>query len=873
MTETSWMLAPEKASGVDKDKPLPTSLLALADAPVTRTGGDALQLPGTPGTEAKPVIDVNQLREAIAIEKANLARLFDEKGDLKPGTITENGQKLTTEQYRDMILSRISLMYETGIDNARANQYPGNDARIANGFRNADVIQKELKEKYGIELQTGFGGKLTSYTVEQQINVTTNAEARKLLGELQSSIRGINQAAINQNAPDRLTMEYADFLRNIGLTKQAETLLSDVGRNSATRYSKRFEELNEKILKDFATARSKVVPRDQDPFDSLGQARAAIARGDTKSAEAAYAQAYDRIAKLPKDKIEAEAKRLIEAQDSVDKQMAEMKEQGLLTPAKQAQLQFQKQNLLMLQSVWEEFLLAKQFVEIEHAHYLLNNSPNKDKTETKRGALDMLDDVRYSDKGKIALLRHMQLRGEGDFSRDIVLASQGKPDQMTAFTQYNDSMAKSAKLMAEAHAIMEKNEEEASKKLQQARMNAENAESFASHIDVNEARQMGEQTRKNIRRLIDEEKAKPDASRNQSKVALLEHLLKPMKDRDPATMALLDNALLGEKGDKAKAKQLRDMLKDDLSMMDVLQLHAALVDAHGMEHAANSARFAMLQVDAETGKGEDNPLVKTIEDNDPNGAFRDMLNWADVKEKTRHIEWYERLWRGTKDIFIGLASSLVAAGTFVVLTGSTLGFGAPVGVAGGIATGTATYCGLKKLCGDDLTLGDVGMGVVNSIPGVAFVGAGRALQGASIMLKIPGFARPAATLFLQGMAANASYHTSYAGLQYAEGIHPDMLTALKSAGSRTLKDVPQVALFSVIGGFGGGQASNAASRELGVNISRSVAKDVFSQWGRMGLASEPALAIQRAKDANEINRYTRMMLEQQRRLDELSGHR
>lgn len=858
-------LAPEKAS-VDKDKPLTpqqTTLLALADAPVTRTGGDA---------PAKPALDVNQVRQAIAVEKANLARLFDEKGDLKPGTITENGQRLTTEQYRDAVIARISLMYETGIDSAKTSQYPGNEARIANGFRAVGTIEKELKEKYGIELPTGFGGKLTSYTVEQQLNVTTNPGARKLLEELQANIRGINQAAVNQNAPDRLTMEYADFLRTVGLTKQAETLLSDVGLNSATRYSRQFEELNEKIIKDFATARSKVVPRDQDPFDSLGQARAAIVRGDTKGAEAAYAQAYDRITKLPKEKIEAEVKLLINAQDAVDKQIAEMKGENLLTPAKASQLQFQKQNLLMLQSVWEEFLLAKQFVEIEHAHYLLNNSPNKDKTETRHAALDMLDDVRYTDKGKIALLRHLQLRGDADFTRDITLASQGKPNQITAYRQFHDSMAKSSRLMSEAHAIMEKDEAEASKKLQQARMHAENAESFASHIDVEEARHLGDQTRKNIRHLIDEEKAKPEGSRNNSKLALLEHLLKPIKDRDQATMVLLDNALLGENGDKAKAKQLREMLKDDMTMIDILQLHSALIDAHGMEHAANSARFAMLQVDAETGKGEDNPLVKAIEDNDPRGTFRDMLNWADVKEKTRHIEWYERLWRGTKDIFIGLASSLVAAGTFVVLTGSTFGFGAPVGAAGGVAAGTATYCGLKKLCGDDLTLSDVGMGVVNSIPGVAFVTAGRALQGASMMLKIPGFARPAATLFLQGMAANASYHTSSAALQYAEGIHPDMLTALKTAGSRTLKDVPQVALFSVLGG-GAGQMSTAGGRALGIQIGNETAKNVISQWGRMAMTSEPALASQRVKDAREIKRYTQMMLEQQRKLDELTGHR
>lgn len=858
-----------------------TSLLAVADvpaslnAPVARTSGDAPPIaPPVEATDAsagRPVvaptgapIDANQILDAIKIQKADLARLFDESGALKEGNITFEGHQLTTAQYRDMVIARISLMFEAAIEVSKQARVPGNDGRIAQGNQTAGQIEKELKDKYGIELPKGFGGKLTSYTVEQQLLATSNPQAKELLGRLRDTILGVTTAAVNQHQPDQVTMQYAEFLRTVGLTRQADTLLKEVTPNTVSRFSKQFEDLTNKINNDFATARAKVVPPEQDPFISLGIAKAKMAAGDNAGAEAAFANAYKQIEKLPNEKIEAEAKRIAEAQDAVDKQIKEMDEAGLLTPAKDAQLKMQKQNLIMLQSIWEEFLLAKQFVEIDHAHYLLNNSPTKNTEATRRAALDMIDDVRFTDKGKIALIRHLQLNGEERFTRDITMATQGKPQSIQAFVQYRDSMALATKAQLEAQALLESDSDAAEVKMKQCRMHAENALGFAKHVDAADARYQADQARKNVQRLIDTEKAKTDGTRNEGKIALLQHLLKPVTERDPATMVLLDNVLQApDKVDQQKLKQLRDIVKDDLSMMDVAQLHSTMVDAHGMEHAANSARFTMLQVDVASGNGENNPLAAEIEANDPENRFRSMLNWADVQEKTRDIAWYEHLWRGTKDIFIGLAASLVAAGTFAVLTGSTLGFGAPVGVAGGVAAGTSTYLALKKLSGDDLTLGDVGMGVVNSIPGVAFVSTGRALKGAAIMLKLPGFARPAATLFLQGMAANASYHGGAETLHYAQGLHPDMLSALKKASSRTLADVPSVALFSVLGG-GASSVGSQSTRTLGVRISNQTARDVIRTWGQMSISSEPSLFEDRREDALMF-KHTDMLLERLRK--------
>lgn len=877
MTDTLvWQTSAERAannvleSGPNGFHANETLLAAAEPAPeappaVSRTGGDvATDATRTATAPAGNQPDANQILELIKVQKADMARLYDANGALIEGTITVEGQKLTTAQYRDMVVTRISLMYEAAMQAAKTARQPGNEGRIANGFQTVEQIEKELKDKYGIELNKGIGGRLTSYTVEQTRDATNNPQAKELLGKLLDVMRGVNAAAVNQNQPDRVTMEYADFLRTMGLTKQADTLLTEVGRNSATRYSRQFEELTKKINEDFATQRAKVVPPDQDPFYSLRAARDKIKAGDMAGAEAAFAQAYAQIDKLPKDKIEAEAKRLVEAQDALDKQIKEMQENGTLTPARSAQLEMQKQNLIMLQSVWEEFMLAKQFVEIDHAHYLLNHSPNKGTEANRRQAQEMLDDVRFTDKGKIAMIRHMQMQGDKDFSNDVKLATEGKPQQMEAFKQYHQSMAQATRLIQEAHQVMESDSDAAATKMQQARMHAENAFNFAKHIDKDAARFQGEQARKNVQRLIDTENAKTEG-KNHGKIALLQHLLKPAGERDQATMALVDNLLLGDKADKGKLQQLKDMLKgDDLAMFDILQLHSAMVDAHGMEHAANSARYSMLQVDVESGNGENNPLAADIENNDPEGRFRAMVNWADVKEKTRDIAWYEHLWRGTKDIFIGLASSLVAAGTFAVLTGSTLGFGAPVGVAGGIAAGTGTYLGLKKLCGDDLTMGDVGMGVVNSIPGVAFVGAGRAIQASGMLLKLPGFARPAATLFLQGMASNASYHASSETLHYAQGLHPDMLSAIKKAGSNTLSDAPAVALFSVLGSGGARLAQGSApTRIVGLNITNETAKNVIRTWGQMTVASEPALFNDRVQDA-QLNKQLQMLRERQR---------
>ncbi|MFN8655950.1 MAG: hypothetical protein U0105_06395 [Candidatus Obscuribacterales bacterium] len=847
-----WIIEPKESGTGAAKQPVEDhsgntpSLLSVADQPVVRTAGSDA------GDKPAPAVqtagrDPQQFLDEIKQQKATLASLYDTNGNLVDKTYKVEGHEVPAAAYRDYLVTKISTNYQGAIDAAKANQYAGNDARLANTQASAVQLMQQLKDQYGIELPTGYGGKLTTYTVEQQMAATTNPGAKQVLQQLHDAITGHTDAARNQNMPDHTTMEYADFLRSVGLTKQADNLLKGIDTNTVTRNSMQYEQLSDQIKNDFANQREQLVPKDQDPLVTLDDAVKKLQAGDTAGAEAAFAKAYQQYDQLPKDKIQAEIKRLTDAQDAIDKQVKEMSDAGTLYPPQAAAFEQQKNQLTVIQANWEQLKASKQTIELEHAHYLLNQSPNKGTIETRHKALEMLDDVRYSENGKIAMMFEFSMRGEQRFSQDLMLAAEGKPQSAQAMQQWGGSMAEAAKLLQEADALKDKDEKAASIKYQQARMNAENALGFAEHIDVNEAKYTEEQTKKNIQRIRDEEKAKPAGERNEQKIALLDHMLKPKKDQDPATMALLDNLLQpAEKIDQAKLKQLKDILKDDYSMMEVAQLHATLADSQAREFAANSARMLMLQVDCNTGKAENNPLTKEIEDHDPDGSFRAQMDWGQVKEATRDIAWYEHLWNGIKDIGIGIISGLVAVGTFVVVTGASVGWGAPAGVALGLAAGTATYTALHAAAGDKITWWTPVEGVVTSAAALATMGTGSAIAGS--------FGKSAVgrigTYFVAGMAGDATYNFGMGGVRYGQGVYADFGTAMKSSALQTAADAPMVLLTAGIAGKVGAKPYQSQfASQLGLDVNPSVARQVFSQWGALSVAYLPAVAPKFKTDA------------------------
>lgn len=864
-----WIIEPkESGSGAGQQHPVEenlgnnTSLLAVADQPVIRTAGSDIGDRTTQTGTQTAGRDPQQFLDEIKKEKAILASLYDTNGNLVDRTYQVEGRQVPAAAYRDYLVTKISTNYQGAIDASKANQYAGNDARLANTQASAVQLMKQLKDQYGIELPTGYGGRLTTFTVEQQMAATNNPGAKQVLQKLHDAITGHVDAARNQNLPDRTTMEYADFLRSVGLTKQADNLLKGIDANTVTRNSAQYEQLAGQIKNDFANQREQLVPKDKDPLVTLDEAVKKLQSGDTAGAEAAFAKAYQQYDQLPKDKIQAEIKRLTDAQAAIDKQMKEMSDAGTLYPPQAAAFEQQKNQLTVIQANWEQLKASKQTIELEHAHYLLHQSPDKNSVETRRQAQIMLDDVRYSEPGKIAMMIEFSMRGEQRFTNDLMLAAEGKPQSAQAMKQWGGSMAEAARLLQEADALKDKDEKEASRKYQQARMNAENALGFAQHIDVNEAKFQVEQTKKNIQRIRDDEKAKPAGERNEQKIALLDHMLKPKKDQDPATMALLDNLLQpAEKIDQGKLQQLKAILKDDYSMMEVAQLHATLADSQAREWAANSARMLMLQVDCNTGKAENNPLTKEIEAHDPDGSFRAQMNWDQVKDATRDIAWYEHLWNGVKDIGIGLISGLVAVGTFVVVTGASVGWGAPAGVALGLAAGTATYTALHAAAGDKITWWTPVEGVVASGAALATMGTGGAIAGS--------FGKSAlgrvGTYFVAGMAGDATYNFGMGGVRYGQGMYSDFGTAMKTAALQTASDAPTVLLTSALGGglkFGKGPYESAFASQLGLNVNPSVARQVFSQWGALSTAYLPAVAPKFKTEA-EISRYRQRMIDAQ----------
>ncbi len=847
-----WIIEPKESGTGAAKQPVEDhsgntpSLLSVADQPVVRTAGSDAGDKTTPAAQTAGR-DPQQFLDEIKQQKATLASLYDTNGNLVDKTYKVEGHEVPAAAYRDYLVTKISTNYQGAIDASKANQYAGNDARLANTQASAVQLMQQLKDQYGIELPTGYGGKLTTYTVEQQMAATTNPGAKQVLQQLHDAITGHTDAARNQNMPDHTTMEYADFLRSVGLTKQADNLLKGIDSNTVTRNSMQYEQLSDQIKNDFANQREQLVPKDQDPLVTLDDAVKKLQAGDTAGAEAAFAKAYQQYDQLPKDKIQAEIKRLTDAQDAIDKQVKEMSDAGTLYPPQAAAFEQQKNQLTVIQANWEQLKSSKQTIELEHAHYLLNQSPNKDSIETRHKAQEMLDDVRYSENGKIAMMFEFSMRGEQRFTNDLMLAGEGKPQSAQAMQQWGKSMQEAAKLLQEADALKDKDEKQASIKYQQARMNAENALGFAEHIDVNEAKYQEEQTKKNIQRIRDEEKAKPAGERNEQKIALLDHMLKPKKDQDPATMALLDNLLQPpEKIDQGKLKQLKDILKDDYSMMEVAQLHATLSDAQAREFAANSARMLMLQVDCNTGKAENNPLTKEIEDHDPDGSFRAQMDWGQVKDATRDIKWYEHLWNGVKDIGIGIISGLVAVGTFVVVTGASVGWGAPAGVALGIAAGAGVYTALHAAAGDNITWWTPVEGAVTSAAALATMGTGGAIAGSlgkSTLGRV-------GTYFLAGMAGDATYNFGMGGVRYGQGVYSDFGTAMKSSALQTAADAPMVLLTAGIAGkFGAKPYQSQFASQLGLEVNPSVARQVFSQWGALSVAYLPAVAPKLKTDA------------------------
>lgn len=312
-------------------------------------------------------------------------------------------------------------------------------------------------------------------------------------------------------------------------------------------------------------------------------------------------------------------------------------------------------------------------------------------------------------------------------------------------------------------------------------------------------------------------------------------------------MALLDNLLQpADKIDQGKLKQLKDILKDDYSMMEVAQLHATLADSQAREWAANSARMLMLQVDCNTGKAENNPLTKDIEDNDPDGSFRAQMDWGQVKDATRDIKWYEHLYNGLKDIGISIISGLVAVGTFVVVTGASVGWGAPAGVALGLAAGTATYTALHAAAGDKITWWTPVEGVVTSAAALATMGTGSAIAGS--------FGKSAlgrvGTYFVAGMAGDATYNFGMGGVRYGQGVYSDFGTAMKSSALQTAADAPMVLLTAGIAGKVGAKPYQSQfASQLGLDVNPSVARQVFSQWGALSVAYLPAVAPKFKTDA------------------------
>ncbi|MBX9569182.1 MAG: hypothetical protein K2X77_09825 [Candidatus Obscuribacterales bacterium] len=670
------------------------------------------------------------------------------------------GQELTAEQVQSQLLARISMIHETAIQKADA------------AMKNPEAVLGEAlatKKQYEDQRQTtkNLLGDLQKQGVDPSVDgyldkVLLNrfiAQSKDLKPEVKAKLDELKQSLDKQNQLDQHHKELvvlqqtpiitrhanSEFLSKIGNTSVAADVLKDAERvslqlNSPAGRSEFMREAVQRIEKAKDNGldqkiQDKYLNNPDNPFKLIQAAHEKAAKGDLDGARKDLEQARTNSKKFDPEEVKKDFAEIQKRADELVKEkdaLAKRHDEGKATPAELLRYQEKEAKLRQEAAILEAFHLAKPKADLAYADFLLNADKNKDSEANRKFARDILMNMRFDELGKAVAAQSAEL-----FDKNFEKAMNGNVDNRATLMAFNQKMAEFANEMKKAS---EKDDpEEIAKGLLAARGKAEEAKDIASKINRDAANENEMRVRENLQKLLQQEQGKPAAEQDKGKIRLLSEIMKPANQQDKQIVDLLVNSL-SPNPDKAKVDQLMGMVKDPRSMTDVIGGFQLIKQSEFQRQAVNNARMAMLDIDINLDRGENNPLVAEIENDKYGAEVIGQLNaqaghdgrtkWGDIKEATRDLAWYENAWKwlkgNIKDIAISLASGVVgiAAGLGVGALTSWTGPGLVVaGGAAGFAAAAGTSAALHKLCGDKFSWSSTVLDGIGGASGGAFAAA------------------------------------------------------------------------------------------------------------------------------------------------------
>lgn len=776
--------------------------------------------------------------------------------------------EVDAKEYRGQLETFIEQQYEAALEAAKAlpeEFVQKMEDRIFSPERNKETLA--LMEKYGFVEAGGDPadkGKTVSVAdVDARQKKTENIDEFMELEKLKDLIveRGLAQKIIH--AQGDVSVEYAEFLLKRDQPKKAKDILVEAAaKDPELRYDRgRFKPLKEKT-EEMLLQRSKLAVNDLDnPRVYMQAAQEMIAAGNRDDAEAFFKKAVELADEMPVeaslkeadekiaeanrdlselrrqypeaakqyDEMDTEAKAIFEEQQRLLQIPEAQREKEEVTRLQERARKLEEDSVKFENEVdgadkfteagrrlrffsqqkdnWEVFDRVDSTARWQYAKFLLDES-NEGRPNRYKDAQKLLEHVEEDDPELIVM--------QGAEFLDLKAQAKSEGKLGSSITQ---KYAKCLEHLQSMQTEAKKGEDGGEPNV--GKIKAELWRAYKEVNDPNFRREALDQWRR-TNELIKQEKAKPASERDQDNLKLWEAQRSEydqMYNQGGLILAQMA-AIEGSMDNRAAGRQYMEMLDRDYPDLN------------------QYSKWNFLKLDA-------------------------------TRDNVRELAWYESAWKWTKDnsaeICATVGSIAAGVGTFAVLTGSTLGFGAPVGVAGGIAAGAATGSAIRAAFGSEVTIGTVVMDGLGGLSGPAAIGA-RGFTAARLGLTATNLAgrtglRVAATEFLKRGAVNAAtglgFSAAFRGGKTFNNYYEGRYNSLGDAAKDYAAGVGTDTAASFVGGtylqygFKLGAPTSAALHiskeallgnsknkyEFGANVLDGMTNDLFAAWSmQFGIA-------------------------------------
>lgn len=727
--------------------------------------------------DPKSVYEIREIYQNIKQLESSLAGLYVKdtqgKAQLRTDKIKDDqGNELAPEEVQAQILTRINLLHDLAVE--KADQGMKNPEAVIGEVmvtkskheeQTAKVTAlRESLQKQGID--PGVGTQLDTTLIRRfmEDNKGLKPEQVSQLSQLKDAVqqkteleRRYGELVALRESPVMSRLARSEFLSTIGdaakareagadAERVAAQLDSPAGRSEFMRKTvARLEsEKNNSLDQNIQT---KYINNPDNPFKLIQSAHEKATKGDLDGARKDLEQARTNAKKFDPKEVEKDFEEIKKKVADLGKERTELEalqKEGKLSTLDAMRFEEKQAKIIQEAKILEAFHLAKPKADLAYADFLLNADKNKDSEANRKFARDILMNLRFDERGKVAAAQAGEL-----FDKNLERALNGSVNNQATLMAFNKKMSEYQEELKKAS--QKEDPEDIVKGLIAARAKADEAKDIASKINRDSANENEMKVRENIQRLLTEERAKKDGA-DQGKIKLLSEILKPSHQQDMNVADLLIEASKPQP-DKAKMDKLFGMVKDPSTISDVLGGYQMIKQAEFQKQAINNARLAMLEIDIHLDKGENNPLVAEIENDRYGSQVIAQLNaasgtdgrtkWGDIKEATRDLGFWESAWKwlkgNIKDIAISIAAGV--AGTLAaVATGIGTSWTGPGAIVAGAAVGgltaSAVSAGLHGLAGDKFSwsttlldgIGGASGGAFTAVRGTAMI-AGRAAIG------------------------------------------------------------------------------------------------------------------------------------------------